>query len=124
MKAIVSIFLASFILFFSAGLRIATHYCGDTVVESALTTNLTVEGCGMEDSSVKTCSSTSESSEASPKSCCSDEVTSLHLEDDYQVSNQIEKTFDLQFVTAFVAVYFDLVFNKKDQPEYLSLIHI
>ena len=117
MKAILSIILASMILFFSAGLKVATHHCGDVAVRSALTTDLIVEGCGM--GSVETNICNSEFPTATKKNCCNDELVNLEIQDDYEPSKKTS-TIDLDFLNAFVQVFIANQINTYENIEFIS----
>ena len=56
LKKLLSIFLASLILFFSAGFKIATHYCGEEAVDSSFSVLGNVESCGMDKEELSDCS--------------------------------------------------------------------
>ena len=117
MKAISSIILASMILFFSAGLKVATHYCGDVAVSSALTTDLIVEGCGMGSIEINICNS--ELPTATKKNCCNDELVNLEIQDDYEPSKKTS-TIDLDFLNAFVQVFIANQFNAYENIEFIA----
>lgn len=115
MKAILSIILASMILFLSAGFRVATHYCGDVAVTTSLTTDSVAEGCGMEKQADSGCNS--EFSEISKTNCCKDTVMNLEIEDDYQNSDK-STNLDIQFVEAFVYVYIQNLFEGYEEAQF------
>lgn len=113
MKAILSVILASVILFLSAGFKVATHYCGDVAVSSSFSTSGTVEGCGMEMETKNDCNS--EVPIISDANCCDDAVVNLEIEDDYQPSEKSFVDIDFQFVQAYVYVYFQNLFGGKGE---------
>jgi hypothetical protein len=115
MKSIISIILTSMILFFSAGLKVATHYCGDMAVSSSLTTDGYVEGCGMDKMETKGCNS--ENPSASKKNCCSDQVVSLEIQDEYQSTEKTD-ALDLDFLSAFIQVFITAKFNSYEEIEF------
>jgi hypothetical protein len=111
MKAIFATILACLILFFSAGFKIATHYCGDVAVSSVLTTNGVAEGCGMEAENAKDCNS--ESPSASKKNCCNDDIVNLEIEDDYQPNEKGDYSVNVAFVQAYVYVFIHNLFDES-----------
>ncbi len=115
MKAILSVILASMMLFLSAGFRVATHYCGDEAVSVSLTTDGIAEGCGMDAQAKSDCNS--DSPEVSKSSCCKDAVMNLEIEDDYQTADK-SVNLDLQFVEAFVFVYIQNLFEGYEETNF------
>lgn len=115
MKVILSVILASMILFLSAGFRVATHYCGDVAVTTSLTTDGVAEGCGMEKQADSGCDS--ESPEISKTNCCKDAVMNLEIEDDYQNSDK-STNLDIQFVEAFIYVYIQNLFEGYEEAQF------
>lgn len=116
MKSIFATILACLILFFSAGFKIATHYCGEVAVSTILTTDGVAEGCGMEETSSKDCNS--ESSSVSKKSCCNDDVVNLEIEDDYQPNEKADYSVNLDFVQAFVYLFINNLFDESKEIEF------
>lgn len=115
MKAILSVILASMILFLSAGFRVATHYCGDVAVTTSLTTDGVAEGCGMEKQTDSGCNS--ESPEILKTNCCKDAVMNLEIEDDYQNSDK-STNLDIQFVEVFIYVYIQNLFEGYEEAQF------
>lgn len=116
MRTILSIILASMILFFSAGFKIATHYCGDVAVTSVLNTDGVAEKCGMEINIQKNCDS--DSPIASSKNCCSDHVLNLEIEDDYQPVDQDASKLNIEFINAYVYVFFNNYFKETKECDF------
>jgi hypothetical protein len=115
MKTFLSIILASMILFFSAGLKVATHYCGDMAVSSSLTTDGFIEGCGMDKMDDKGCNS--EGPLATKKNCCSDQIISLEIQDEYQ-SSEKANVLNLELLTAFIQVFIVNHYNGYEEIEF------
>jgi len=92
--------MAFLVLFSTLSVTIEKHFCGDTLVDVALFTE--VERCSMEASEMKLTSS-------SKKPCCKDTVDVIEGQDEL-----IVKTFDdldidkLQFITVFAFSYINL----------------
>ena len=115
MKAFLSVILASLILFFSTGFKIATDYCGDVAVSSSFSTSGVVEGCGMETAEAIDCNS--ETPLVSEKNCCNDEVINLEIQDDYE-SVEKSSTLDLDFLSAFIHVFVSNHFDTNEEIEF------
>ena len=115
MKAFLSVILASLILFFSTGFKIATHYCGDVAVSSSFSTSGIVEGCGMEAAQVNDCNS--EMPLVSEKNCCNDKVIHLEIQDDYEPSEKAS-SLGFTFLSAFVQVFIVNHFSDQEEIEF------
>ena len=111
MKIISSFILAFIILFFSAGFKISTHYCGDVLVTTKLTTNVVAEGCGMEMNIESDCNS--DAPLASDKNCCKDNLINLEIEDDYQPTDLDVSNLNFEFINAYVYVFFNNYFQES-----------
>ena len=102
-----SILMAFVVLFSTMSFTIDMHYCGDTLVETAVFHK--VKGCGMEmqNPSSKDCSITK-------KNCCSDEQLVVEGQDELQVS--LDKiSFEQQlFIASFVYAYSNLFEEIKE----------
>ena len=98
---IMSLSMAFVVLFSTMSFTVNMHYCGGTLVETAIFQK--AKGCGMEmeKQSTKGCSITK-------KSCCADEQLAIEGQDELQL--QVDKiTFDQQlFITSFVYTYINL----------------
>lgn len=116
MKAIVSIILASLILFLSAGFKVATHYCGDVAVNTSIGFDGVAESCGMESKIKNDCNSNS--SKISKSDCCKNTVIILEIGDDYQPSNKSISNLDFKFVHAFVHVFFQNLVSRIEVNGY------
>ena len=93
--------MAFVVLFSTMSFTIDMHYCGDTLVETAVFHK--AKGCGMEmqNPSNKDCSITK-------KNCCSDEQLVVEGQDELQVSLD-EISFEQQvFLASFVYTYSNL----------------
>ncbi len=93
--------MALVVLFSTMSFTIDMHYCGDTLVETAVFKK--AKGCGMEmqNPSTKGCSVTK-------KNCCSDEQLVVDGQDELQLS--VDKiSFEQQvFIASFVYAYINL----------------
>ena len=89
------------VLFSTMSFTVNMHYCGDTLVESAIFQK--AKGCGMEmeKPSTEECSITK-------KNCCDDEQLAIEGQDELQL--QVDKiTFEQQvFIASFVHTYINL----------------
>jgi hypothetical protein len=98
---IVSILMALVVLFSTMSFTINMHYCGETLMDSAIFQK--AETCGMEMENPLTdgCSITK-------KNCCSDEVLILDGQEELQL--QVDSiSFDQQvFIASFIYTYINL----------------
>ncbi|WP_282055747.1 HYC_CC_PP family protein [Maribacter luteus] len=98
---ILSISMAFVVLFSAMSFTVDMHYCGDTLVETAIFSK--AKGCGMEMEKPFTdgCSITK-------KNCCDDEQLVVDGQDELQL--QVDKiTFEQQvFIASFVYTYINL----------------
>ncbi|MFD2823659.1 hypothetical protein ACFS5M_08260 [Lacinutrix iliipiscaria] len=98
---IMSISMAFVVLFSTMSFTVNMHYCGDTLVETAIFNK--AKGCGMEmeKPSIEGCSITK-------KNCCDDKQLVIEGQDELQL--QVDKiTFEQQvFVASFVYTYINL----------------
>lgn len=93
--------MAFVVLFSTMSFTVNMHYCGDTLVETAIFNK--AKGCGMEmeKPSIEGCSITK-------KNCCDDKQLVIEGQDELQL--QVDKiTFEQQvFVASFVYTYINL----------------
>jgi hypothetical protein len=98
---IMSLAMAFVVLFSTMSFTVNMHYCGDTLVESAIFQK--AKGCGMEmeKPSTEECSITK-------KNCCDDKQLAIEGQDELQL--QVDKiTFEQQvFIASFVYTYINL----------------
>jgi len=96
-----SLTMAFVVLFSTMSFTVNMHYCGDTLVESAIFQK--AKGCGMEmeKPSTEECSITK-------KNCCDDEQLAIEGQDELQL--QVDKiSFEQQvFIASFVYTYINL----------------
>ncbi|OEJ99205.1 hypothetical protein A8C32_08525 [Flavivirga aquatica] len=96
-----SLAMAFVVLLSTMSFTLSMHYCGDTLVETAMFHK--AEGCGMEmdNSSTEGCSITK-------KNCCNDEQLVVDGQDELQL--QVDKiSFEQQvFIASFVYTYINL----------------
>jgi len=113
---IMSISMAFVVLFSTMSFVINMHYCGDTLVETAIFQK--AKGCGMEmeNPSTEGCSITT-------KSCCNDEQLVIGGQDELQL--QVDNiTFEQHvFIAAFIYSYHNLFESlNKHIPSYQQYI--
>jgi hypothetical protein len=98
---IMSLAMAFVVLFSTMSFTVNMHYCGDTLVETAIFHK--AKGCGMEMEKPST-----DGCSISNKSCCDDEQFVFDGQDELQL--QVDKiSFEQQiFVTSFVYTYVNL----------------
>jgi len=98
---IMSLAMTFVVLFSTMSFTVNMHYCGDTLVESAIFQK--AKGCGMEmeKPSTEECSITK-------KNCCDDKQLAIEGQDELQL--QVDKiTFEQQvFIASFVYTYSNL----------------
>ncbi|WP_282043301.1 HYC_CC_PP family protein [Winogradskyella flava] len=98
---ILSISLAFVVLFSTLSFTVNMHYCGGTLVETAIFQK--AKGCGMEMDKPST-----EGCAITKKNCCDDEQLSIEGQDELQL--QLDNiTFEQQvFIASFVHTYINL----------------
>ena len=98
---IMSLAMTFAVLFSTMSFTVNMHYCGDTLVETAIFHK--AKGCGMEmeKPSIEGCSITK-------KNCCDDEQLAIEGQDELQL--QVDKiTFEQHlFIASFVYTYINL----------------
>lgn len=104
---IASFSLALIVLLSTVSFTVASHYCGDILVDSSLFGH--VENCGMK---VQQMPSSSEC-DISKKDCCSDEQVTIKGQDTLKTSfEKLEKSQQL-FVATFFHTYINLFFEPQ-----------
>ncbi|MFV0573120.1 MAG: HYC_CC_PP family protein [Xanthomarina gelatinilytica] len=98
---IMSLTMVFVVLFSTMSFTMNMHYCGDTLVETALFHK--AKGCGMEMGNPST-----ESCSITKKNCCDDKQLSIEGQDELQLT--IDKiSFEQQvFIASFVYTYINL----------------
>jgi len=98
---IMSLLMAFVVLFSTMSFTVNMHYCGDTLVETAIFHK--AEGCGMEMDKPST-----EGCEITKKNCCDDKQLVVDGQDELQL--QLDKmSFEQQvFFASFVYTYINL----------------
>ncbi|MGY0390989.1 HYC_CC_PP family protein [Bizionia sp. KMM 8389] len=98
---IMSLAMAFVVLFSTMSFTLNMHYCGDTLVETAVINK--AKGCGMEMQKPST-----EGCAITKKNCCNDEQLVVDGQDELQL--QVDKiTFEQQvFIASFVYTYINL----------------
>jgi len=98
---IMSLAMAFVVLFSTMSFTLNMHYCGDTLVETAVYNK--AEGCGMEMEKPST-----EGCSITKKNCCDDKQLAIEGQDELQL--QFDKiSFEQQvFITSFVYTYINL----------------
>ena len=115
-KKIASFIMAIVVLFSTMSFTINSHYCGDTLVDTAIFNE--VKTCGMEmqkPDSNSGCSITK-------KDCCKDEIITLKGQDELQLSVDKIPLEQQVFITSFIVTYntlfTDYLTNNILQSEY------
>ncbi|WP_231970201.1 MULTISPECIES: HYC_CC_PP family protein [Tenacibaculum] len=98
---IMSLAMALVVLFSTMSFTVNMHYCGDTLVETAIFQK--AKGCGMEMDKPST-----EGCSITKKNCCNDEQLAFEGQDELQL--QVDKiTFEQHlFIASFVYTYINL----------------
>ena len=98
---IMSLVMAFVVLFSTLSFTVNMHYCGDTLMDTAIFHKAETCGMEMENPSSKDCSVTK-------KNCCSDEQLVIDGQDELQLS--VDKiSFEQQvFIASFVYTYINL----------------
>ncbi|WP_298495452.1 hypothetical protein [uncultured Algibacter sp.] len=98
---IMSLTMAFVVLFSTMSFAVNMHYCGDTLVETAIFHK--AKGCGMEMEKPST-----EGCSITKKNCCNDEQLVVDGQDELQL--QVDKiSFEQQvFIASFVYTYINL----------------
>ena len=98
---ILSLFMAFVVLFSTTSFTVNMHYCGGTLVETAIFQK--AKGCGVEMDKPST-----EGCAITKKNCCDDEQLAFEGQDELQL--QVDKiTFKQQvFIASFVYTYINL----------------
>lgn len=97
-----SILMAFVVLFSTMSFTVDMHYCGDSLVETAIFHK--AEGCGMEMENPST-----EGCSATVKNCCSNEQLAIEGQDELQLPFD-KITFEQQvFIASFVYTYINLL---------------
>ncbi len=98
---IMSLLMAFVVLFSTMSLAVNMHYCGDTLVETAIFNK--AKGCGMEMEKPST-----EGCSITKKNCCKDEQLVIDGQDELKL-NFDKLTFEQQqFVASFIYTYINL----------------
>ena len=103
--------MAFVVLFSTMSFTVNLHYCGDTLVETALFQK--AKGCGMEMEKTST-----EGCSISKKNCCDDKQ--LVIEGQNELKLQVDKiTFEQQvFITSFVYTFINLFKGLGDNVSF------
>lgn len=105
------------VLFSTLSFTVNMHYCGDTLVETALFQK--AKGCGMEMANPKT-----ESCSITKKNCCDDKQLSIEGQDELQISaDKIsfeQQVFIASFVYTYINLFKGLEKNVSSYEEYKS----
>ncbi|MFK5983334.1 MAG: hypothetical protein QM499_10505 [Flavobacteriaceae bacterium] len=98
---IASVLMAFVVLFSTMSFTIDMHYCGDTLVDTAVFSK--AKTCGMESMETSTCKSPE-----LKKKCCSEEQISFEGENELQLTFE-DLNFEQQvFVSSFIYTYINL----------------
>ena len=98
---IISFVMAFVVLFSTMSFTVSMHYCGDTLVETAVFGE--AKGCGMEmkNTVTKDCSFTK-------KSCCNDVQLALDGQDEFKLQLDNISVEEQIFITSFIHSYLNL----------------
>lgn len=95
-------FLMAFVVLFSTmSFTVNQHYCGDSLVDSAIFNKVNTCGMEMQNPSTDACSITE-------KDCCKDETISIDGQDELQVSFDALSFNDQLFVASFIYTHINL----------------
>ncbi len=103
---ILSIFMAFVVLFSTMSFTVNMHYCGDTLVETAVLHK--AEGCGMDSDNYRKEKPATEGCSIAKKNCCDDKQLVVDGQDELQL--QVDKiSLEQQvFIASFVYTYINL----------------
>jgi hypothetical protein len=96
-----AIMMACVVLISTMSFTVDMHYCGDTLVDTAIFHKVKTCGMEMQKPSTKDCSITK-------KNCCSDKQIVLDGQDELHLSFDGLSLEQQQFITSFVCTYSDL----------------
>ena len=97
----ISILMALVVLFTTTSFTIDMHYCGDTLVDTAIFHKAKTCGMEMQKPSTKGCAITK-------KNCCSEKQLMVEGQDELQLSIDKISFEQHQFITSFVYTYVNL----------------
>ncbi len=92
---IASILMASVVLLSTMSFTIDMHYCGGTLVDTAIFSKAKTCGMEMEKPSTKNCAITK-------KNCCSDKQVVIDGQDELKLSLDVLSFEQQQFITSFI----------------------
>ena len=98
---ILTTLMAVVVLFSTMSFTIGMHYCGDTLMDTAIFKK--AETCGMEMEN-----STSEGCSITKKNCCSDEQVLIDGQDELQLSVDKVSFEQKVFIASFIYTYINL----------------
>jgi len=104
--------MAMVVLFSTLSFTIDMHYCGDTLVDTAILHE--AKTCGME---MQKAMATSQNA-ITKKSCCDDKQLLVTGQDNLQSSSQIISFQQQVFITTFLYSYVALFETTKNNPSY------
>lgn len=96
-----SLLMAFLVLFSTVSFTVEKHFCGDTLIDTAVFSK--AQGCGMEMSS------------SEKKQCCKDELEIVKGQDKLKLSKFEELSFDHQVVISSFAYSFLNLFESVDK---------
>jgi len=100
--------MAFVVLFSTMSFTIDMHYCGDTLVDTAIFNKVKTCGMEMEKPSSKGCSITK-------KNCCNDKQMVVDSQDELKLSVDTFSFEQQQFITSFVYAYINLFENIEEE---------
>ncbi|OUR97625.1 hypothetical protein A9Q86_15535 [Flavobacteriales bacterium 33_180_T64] len=105
---VMSFLMAFVVLFSTMSFTIDMHYCGDTLVDTAIFNKVKTCGMEMEKPSSKGCSITK-------KNCCNDKQMVVDSQDELKLSVDTFSFEQQQFITSFVYAYINLFENIEEE---------
>ena len=109
-----SFLMALVVLFSTMSFTMSSHYCGDSLVDSSIFSNL--KSCGMESETTAIDSLKSSDCSITKKGCCSEETEIVKGQDELQLTFE-KASFEQQiFVAVFLNTYNNL-FELTDEVQ-------
>ena len=105
-------FLMAFVVLFSTmSFTVDMHYCGDTLVDTAIFEK--ADSCGM-----NMMKSSSENEEISNKNCCRNDVHFIDGNEVEQLAIQKTELPNVYFAIAFISTFQDLSFSEPSEKPF------
>ncbi len=104
---IVSMLMAVVVLFSTLSFTVNMHYCGDTLMDTAIFHKVKTCGMEMQNPSTEGCSITK-------KDCCNDKQMFIDGQDELQLTFDTLSFEQQQFVTSFIYTYINLFEGEEE----------